>query len=59
MLAAVRWARREVGFIVDYAPSVKEFEQEKSGENGEKLLCGLCCLLFKIREHAIQKKRIC
>jgi hypothetical protein len=26
---------------------IHEFEQEKSGENGEKLLCGL---LFKIQQ---------
>jgi hypothetical protein len=28
--------------------SSEEFEQEKSGGNGEKLLGGLCGLLFKI-----------
>jgi len=29
--------------------SKNEFKQEKSGENGEKLLYGLCCLRFKIQ----------
>jgi hypothetical protein len=30
---------------------IHEFEQEKSGENGEKLLRGLCGLLFKIKNN--------